>query len=181
MSSGRLIVSAMEQEIYQEIHKETPQFSAEAIRKSEEIFRRYPPEHRESALMPILFLAQREFGGWLAPETIEYVARLMGLAPIRVYEVASFYTMYNLKKVGRYHVQVCTNISCWLCDSDAIVRALEGKLGIRMGGTTADERFTLTEVECLGACVNAPMLQINDDYHENLTPEKVVGIMDQLP
>ncbi|HIJ82907.1 MAG: NADH dehydrogenase subunit E [Magnetococcales bacterium] len=164
-----------------EIHKSTPQFSPEALEKTEEIFKRYPPEHREAALLPILHLAQREFGGWLAPETIDYVAGFMKLAPIRVYEVASFYTMYNLKKVGRYHVQVCTNISCWLCDSNAIVATLERKLKIKIGQTSEDQRFTLAEVECLGACVNAPMLQINDDYHENLTPEKVVGIVDQLP
>ena len=131
--------------------------------------------------MPILHLAQREFGGWLTPETIEYVAGFMNLAPIRVYEVASFYTMYNLKKVGRYHIQVCTNISCWLCDSNAIVETLKHKLGIGLGETSGDGRFTLAEVECLGACVNAPMLQINDDYHENLTPEQVVGMIDQLP
>ncbi|MBF0422281.1 MAG: NADH-quinone oxidoreductase subunit NuoE [Magnetococcales bacterium] len=159
----------------------SPRFSPEALAKAEEIFKRYPPEHREAALMPILHLAQREFGGWLAPEAIEYVAGFMKLAPIRVYEVASFYTMYNLKKVGKYHIQVCTNISCWLCQSDAIVRALERRLQIKVGETTGDGRFTLVEVECLGACVNAPMLQINDDYHENLTPEKVVGLIDQLP
>ncbi|MBF0139060.1 MAG: NADH-quinone oxidoreductase subunit NuoE [Magnetococcales bacterium] len=165
----------------QEQHTRAPQFSQEALAKTEEIFNRYPPEHREAALMPILHLAQREFGGWLAPETIDYVADFMNLAPIRVYEVASFYTMYNLKRVGTYHIQVCTNISCWLCNSDAIVKTLERKLGIGLGQTTADQRFTLVAVECLGACVNAPMLQINDDYHENLTPEKVVGIIDQLP
>ncbi|MBF0632420.1 MAG: NADH-quinone oxidoreductase subunit NuoE [Magnetococcales bacterium] len=165
----------------QETQHPSPRFSPEALEKTEEIFRRYPPEHREAALMPILHLAQREFGGWLAPETIEYVAEFMNLAPIRVYEVASFYTMYNLKKVGRYHIQVCTNISCWLCDSNAIVETLKCKLGIGLGETSGDGRYTLAEVECLGACVNAPMLQINDDYFENLTPEQVVGMIDQLP
>ncbi|MBF0109023.1 MAG: NADH-quinone oxidoreductase subunit NuoE [Magnetococcales bacterium] len=165
----------------QELNDNAPRFSPEALARTEEIFKRYPPEHREAALMPILHLAQREFGGWLSPEALDYVARFMKLAPIRVHEVASFYTMYNLKRVGRYHIQVCTNISCWLCGSDAIVEALRARLGIGFGQTSADGRFTLAEVECLGACVNAPMLQINDDYHENLTPEKVVGIIDQLP
>ncbi|MBF0133595.1 MAG: NADH-quinone oxidoreductase subunit NuoE [Magnetococcales bacterium] len=164
-----------------EIQKNLPRFSPEALEKTEKIFKRYPPEYREAALMPILHLAQREFGGWLSAEVIEYVAGFMNLSPIRVYEVASFYTMYNLKQVGRYHVQVCTNISCWLCDSDSIVKALEKCLKISVGQTSEDGRFTLAEVECLGACVNAPMLQINDDYHEHLTPEKVVGIIGQLP
>lgn len=177
MFLGKLTGSAMEQEQ----STRALRFSPEALAKTEEIFKRYPPEHREAALMPILHLAQREFGGWLAPETIDYVSDFMNLPPIRVYEVASFYTMYNLKRVGKYHIQVCTNISCWLCNSDGIVKVLERKLGIGLGQTTADQRFTLVAVECLGACVNAPMLQINDDYHENLTPEKVVGILDQLP
>ena len=159
----------------------TPRFSEEALRKIDEIFKRYPPDRRESAVMPVLDMAQREFGGWLSRETLDYVAKFMNMAPIRVYEVATFYTMYNLKPVGRYHVQVCTNISCWLCASDGIVQALEKKLRIKLGQTSEDARFTLTEVECLGACVNAPMLQINDDYYENLDPGKVSEIIDRLP
>ncbi|MBF0159508.1 MAG: NADH-quinone oxidoreductase subunit NuoE [Magnetococcales bacterium] len=157
-----------------------PCFSQAALQQVEQIFRRYPADQRRSALLPLLHLAQREFGGWLSRQALDYVAGLIGLAPIRVYEVATFYTMYNLKPVGRYHVQVCTNISCWLCNSDAIAQALQHKLGIGFAETTPDQRFTLTEVECLGACVNAPMMQINDDYYENLTPETAVAVIDQM-
>ena len=156
-------------------------FSEEALRKTEEIFKRYPADRRESAVMPVLQLAQREFGGWLSKASLDYVAEFMGMPPIRVYEVATFYTMYNLKPVGKYHIQVCTNISCWLCDSDTVVKSLEGKLRLKVGRTSDDARFTLAEVECLGACVNAPMMQINDDYYENLTPDKVSEIIDRLP
>ena len=155
-------------------------FSEDAWRQIEVIFSRYPADRRESAVMPILHLAQKEFGGWLSQEALDYVAEVVGMAPMRVYEVATFYTMYNLRPVGKYHIQVCTNISCWLCASDGIVEALEKKLGIRMGETSGDARFTLCEVECLGACVNAPMMQINDDYHENLTVEKISEIIDRL-
>lgn len=158
-----------------------PRFSPEAMQKAEDIFRRYPPERREAALMPILHLAQREFGGWLSQEALGYVALFMGQPVMRVYEVATFYTMYNLRPVGTYHVQVCTNISCWLCDSDSVVGVLKDKLKTQLGGTTEDKRFTLSEVECLGACVHAPVMQINDDYYENLTPAKVVEILDRLP
>ena len=159
----------------------TLKFSDEALRHVDQVFKRYPADKRESAVMPLLHLAQREFGGWLSQEAMDYVADLVGLSPIRVYEVATFYTMYNLKPVGKYHVQVCTNISCWLCASDGVVKALEGKLRISMGQTSEDARFTLSEVECLGACVNAPMMQINDDYYENLTPDKVSEVIDRLP
>lgn len=167
-----------------EIHKDPsgvkPQFSAEALRQAQEIFSRYPADRRNSALLPLLHLGQKEFGGWLSKEAMDYIAEFLGMAPIRVYEVATFYTMYNLHPVGRYHVQVCTNISCWLCGSDAIGQALQKKLGIGYGETDKDKRFTLSEVECLGACINAPMMQINDDYHENLTPGAVAGVIDQL-
>ncbi|MEO5334767.1 MAG: NADH-quinone oxidoreductase subunit NuoE [Magnetococcus sp. YQC-5] len=159
----------------------TPRFSEAALQQIQKIYQRYPADRRQSALMPILHLAQREFGGWLSRESLDYVAEVMDLPPIRVYEVATFYTMYNLKPVGRYHVQACTNISCWLCGSDAIMNALQTKLKIKKGATTDDKRFTLSEVECLGACVNAPMMQINDDYYENLTVDKVSEIIDRLP
>ncbi|MBF0126690.1 MAG: NADH-quinone oxidoreductase subunit NuoE [Magnetococcales bacterium] len=158
-----------------------PRFSEAALLQIQEIYKRYPTERRASALMPILHLAQREFGGWLSRESLDHVAEVIGMPPIRVYEVATFYTMYNLKPVGRYHVQACTNISCWLCGSDAIMNALKTKLRIQAGQTTDDKRFTLYEVECLGACVNAPMMQINDDYYENLTVDKVAEIIDRLP
>ena len=157
------------------------QFSDEALRQAEVIFKRYPADRRESAVMPLLHLAQREFGGWLSQDALDYVAVFVGMAPMRVYEVATFYTMYNLKPVGKYHVQVCTNIACWLCESDGIVKALQKKLRLGMGETSEDARFTLCEVECLGACINAPMMQINDDYYENLTADRVSEIIDRLP
>ncbi|MBF0614183.1 MAG: NADH-quinone oxidoreductase subunit NuoE [Magnetococcales bacterium] len=159
----------------------TPRFSEEKLQEIEKIFQRYPADRRQSAVMPILHLAQREFGGWLSREALDYVAGLINMPPIRVYEVATFYTMYNLQPVGRYHVQACTNISCWLCGSDQVMDALKNKLKIGVGHTSEDKRFTLAEVECLGACVNAPMMQINDDYYENLTTDKVVEIIDRLP
>lgn len=158
-----------------------PCFSEAALQQIQEIYNRYPADRRQSAVMPILHLAQREFGGWLSQESLDYVAEFMGLPPIRVYEVATFYTMYNLKPVGRYHVQACTNISCWLCGSDVIMDTLKTKLKLKVGATGDDKRFTLKEVECLGACVNAPMMQINDDYYENLTVDKVTEIIDRLP
>ncbi|MBF0621929.1 MAG: NADH-quinone oxidoreductase subunit NuoE [Magnetococcales bacterium] len=162
-------------------NSETPRFSNEAMQEAERIFKRYPEDKRQSALLPLLHLAQRDFGGWLSPQALDYVAEVIGIPPIRVYEVATFYTMYNLKPVGKYHVQVCTNISCWLCGSDGIMDALTGKLDLKIGDSSDDGRFTLTEVECLGACANAPMLQINDDYYEDLTPEKVADLIDRLP
>ncbi|MBF0263004.1 MAG: NADH-quinone oxidoreductase subunit NuoE [Magnetococcales bacterium] len=159
----------------------TPRFSDESLKEIDTIFKRYPADRRQSAVMPILHLAQREFGGWLSRESLDYVAGIVNMPPIRVYEVATFYTMYNLRPVGMYYVQACTNISCWLCGSDQVMEALRRKLKITPGHTTEDKRFTLAEVECLGACVNAPMMQINDDYYENLTADKVVEIIDRLP
>lgn len=158
-----------------------PRFSADALHKAAAIFQRYPTDRRPSAIIPLLHLAQQEFGGWVSREAMDVVAEMVGVAPMRVYEVATFYTMFNLKPVGKYHVQVCTNISCWLCGSDGITGAVRKRLEVDFGGTTRDGRFTLTEVECLGACVNAPMMQINDDYHENLTPESAVQVLDKLP
>lgn len=158
-----------------------PKFAAPALAEIEEIYARYPAEHRQSAMMPILHLAQKEFGGWLSQEALDYVADLMEIPAVRVYEVASFYTMYNLAPVGKYHIQVCTNLSCWLCDSDSIVGALKEKVELDPGQSTEDGRFTVSPVECLGACISAPMMQINDDYYENLTPEKVAEIIDSLP
>jgi NADH-quinone oxidoreductase E subunit len=111
---------------------------------------------------------------------MDHVAAVLGMAPIRVYEVATFYTMFNLNPVGRYHVQVCTTTPCWLRDSDAVLNACRHKLGIEVGGTTPDGKFTLSEVECLGACVNAPMIQVNDDYYEDLDARATEAILDAL-
>lgn len=155
-------------------------FSAENLAIAENILRRYPPGRQASAVMPLLMLAQRQNGGWLPPPVLKYVASFLGIPEIRVYEVATFYTMYNLKPVGRHHVQVCTNISCWLRGSDQIVEACRKTLGIGFNQTTDDGAFTLSEVECLGACVNAPVVQISLDYYEDLSPESMTAILEAL-
>lgn len=145
--------------------------------KVEEIAGRYP--ERRSALLPALFLAQKKYG-YLTKEAMEEVASILGLLPVQVYEVATFYTMFNKKPVGKFHVQVCTNVSCSLLGSEMIVNCLEKKLGIKVGETTEDKLFTLAEVECLGSCGTAPMMQINDTYYENLTEKKVENILNEL-
>lgn len=145
--------------------------------KVEEIAGRYP--ERRSALLPALFLAQKKYG-YLTKEAMEEVASILGLLPVQVYEVATFYTMFNKKPVGKFHVQVCTNVSCSLLGSEMIVNCLKKKLGIKVGETTEDKLFTLAEVECLGSCGTAPMMQINDTYYENLTEKKVENILNEL-
>jgi NADH-quinone oxidoreductase subunit E len=159
---------------------ETFAFSAENRAIADAIIRRYPEGRQASAVIPLLMLAQRQNGGWLPPPVLNYVAGFLGIPEIRVYEVATFYTMFNLKPVGRHHVQVCTNISCWLRGSNEIVEACRNVLGIGLNETTGDGEFTLSEVECLGACVNAPMVQIGDDYYEDLTPDSVAAILEAL-
>lgn len=140
---------------------------------------KYPPERKQAAVMATLRIAQEEHG-WLSVPLMDYVAELLGMRPIQVYEVASFYSMYELEPVGRHKVSVCTNISCMLCGSDAIVKHLELRLGIKLGQTTPDKKFTLEEVECLAACGGAPMFQIGKTYYENLTPQKVDEILASL-
>ncbi len=151
--------------------------NAEAIKA---VIAKYPEGWQESAVMPLLDLAQRQHDGWLPRAAMDTVAEMLGMPPIRVYEVASFYTMYNLKPVGKNHVQVCTNLPCWLRGSDAVVGACKKSLGVDMGGTTEDGMFTLTEAECLGACVNAPMMQIGDDYYEDLDSDSTEAILEKL-
>ena len=141
---------------------------------------KYPVEQKQSAIMPALRIAQDANGGWLTTELMDAVAEYLQVPPISVYEVASFYSMYEHKPVGRHKISVCTNISCLLCGSEQVVEHLEQKLGIKMGQTTADGKFTLKEVECLGACVNAPMFQIGRVYYEQLTAEKIDAILDGL-
>lgn len=159
---------------------DTFSFNEENLARAREIISRYPEGRHASAVMPLLGLAQRQCGGWLPPPAIEYVASFLDLAPIRVYEVATFYTMYNLKPVGRHHVQVCTNLSCMLRGAEDIVRTCRETLDVKVGGTSADGMFTLDEAECLGACVNAPMMQIGDDYYEDLSPETTRQILAEL-
>ncbi|MBF0391086.1 MAG: NADH-quinone oxidoreductase subunit NuoE [Alphaproteobacteria bacterium] len=140
---------------------------------------KYPQGRQRSAVMPLLDLAQRQ-EGWVSKAAMDHVATMLSMPPIRVYEVATFYSMFQLKPVGEHHVQVCTNLPCWLRGSDEVAHACKKTLGVDFGETTADGRFTLSEVECLGACVNAPMMQIGDDYYEDLDAESVARILDTI-
>ncbi|HEY5772480.1 MAG TPA: NAD(P)H-dependent oxidoreductase subunit E [Chitinophagaceae bacterium] len=154
-------------------------FSEQKIKEVEQIIQRYPEGKQKSALIPVLHLAQEEFGGWLSAETMDYVASVLNLQPIEVYEVATFYSMYNLKPVGRYLFEVCQTGPCMLNGSDNIIKHIFEKLGIRPGETTSDGMFTLKTVECLGACGYAPMMQLGKNYREHLTKEKVDAIIDE--
>ena len=146
----------------------------------EVIMARYPEDRKASGIIPLLDIAQRENGGWLSKEAIEWVAQTTESAPIRVYEVASFYSMFYTEEVGQHVVQVCRTTPCWLRGSDSLTHAAEEHLGIGLGQTTVDKKFTLIEVECLGACVNAPMVQINDNYYEDLDAGAFKRILDDL-
>ena len=152
-------------------------FTAENRAKAEAHIAKYPAGCQASAVLPLLDLAQRQNGGWIPRAAMEHVGALLDMAPIRVYEVATFYTMLNLEPVGRYHVQLCRTTPCWLRGSNALRDACREELGVGVGGTTEDGAFTLSEVECLGACVNAPMVQINDDFYEDLDPARMKEIL----
>jgi NADH-quinone oxidoreductase subunit E len=160
-------------------------WTQENERQARVIVGRYPPGRQQSAVIPLLDLAQRQVGaetqtqGWLPVPVIEYVAAYLGMPYMRAYEVATFYTMFNLRPVGRYHVQVCGTTPCMLRGSDEVLDACYAK-GLKKGQTTPDGLFTLTEVECLGACANAPMVQINDDNYEDLTFETTTAVLDAL-
>jgi len=153
----------------------TPEYRAQA----DAHIAKYPEGRQASAVLPLLDLVQRQHG-WLPRAAMDHVAELLAMSSIRVYEVASFYTMLNTEPVGEHHVQVCRTTPCWLRGSDDITKACEKRLDIKCGERSADGKFSLMEVECLGACVNAPMMQINDDFYEDLTPESVTGILDAL-
>ncbi len=155
-------------------------FTPENRTAAAHIVAKYPPGRQASAVIPLLDIAQRQAGGWLPRAAMDHVAEILKMAPIRVYEVATFYTMFNLKPVGRYHVQVCTTTPCWLRNSDVVVDACRKQLGIELGETTPDQLFTLSEVECLGAYVNAPVMQINDDFYEDLDARSTEAILDTL-
>ena len=142
--------------------------------------KKYPPEQKQSAVLTALHLVQEENGGWLTNEHLTAVANYLEMPPIAVYEVATFYSMFELKPVGLHKISVCTNISCMLSDCKKITDHLQQRLQINFGETTADGKFTLREVECLAACANAPMMQIDKTYHLDLTPEKVDKILDEL-
>ncbi len=148
--------------------------------KADQIISRYPPGRQASAVLPLLDLAQRQAGGWLPKAAMDHVARVLNMAPIRVYEVATFYTMYNLEPLGQNVVQVCTTTPCALRNCASVVQACREELGIEFGDTTEDGKFSLLEVECLGACVNAPMMQIGDDYFEDLDEKSTKQILQAL-
>ncbi|KAK5800764.1 hypothetical protein VI817_002976 [Penicillium citrinum] len=156
-------------------------FSDQNLKLADEILKRYPPQYKKAAVMPLLDLGQRQHG-YTSISVMNEVARMLEMPPMRVYEVATFYTMYNRDPVGKYFLQICTTTPCQLggCGSDAIVKAINEHLGITPGHTTEDGLFTYIEVECLGACVNAPMVQINDDYYEDLTPESIKTLLTAL-
>merc|ERR1711879_424696 len=158
------------------LHKDTPENNSRA----DAIMSIYPAGHTRAAVIPLLDLAQRQNGGWLPISAMHHVAEVIGMPRMRVYEVATFYTMFMRNPVGKYHVQICTTTPCWLRGSDEILATIKENLGIGVGQTTKDKMFTLSEVECLGACVNAPMVQINDDYYEDLTVKDTHEILDDL-
>ncbi len=154
-------------------------FSSDKLNKVSEIISRYPEGKQKSALLPVLHLAQQEFGGWLDVPVMDYVATLLNIEPIEVYEVASFYSMYNLKPVGKYMFEVCQTGPCMINGSDTIIDYIKQKLNIAVGETTTDGMFTLKTVECLGACGYAPMMQLGKNYREHLTKEKVDAIIEE--
>jgi len=153
-------------------------FSERAIKELETILRHYPD--RKSAMLPALWIAQREYGGYLPPEAIAEVAYRLGRSYAEVEGVATFYTMYNKQPVGKYMLEVCTNLSCMLCGAYRILEYLQQKLGIQLGETTPDGLFTLTEVECLNNCGDAPVMQVGDIYCRRLTPETIDALLEAL-
>jgi len=154
-------------------------FSPENLRWAKEQLKKYPEGRQASAVIPLLWRAQEQCGGWLPEPALRYVADMLGLAYIRIYEIATFYTMFNLAPVGRYYVQVCGTTPCWLRGADEIKSVCRKRIG-EPGHVTEDGLFSWTEVECLGACVNAPMVQINKDYYEDLTPASFERILADL-
>lgn len=155
-------------------------FNKANLKKLDEILKKYPSNKKQSAVIPLLELAQRQNSGYISQEIIEYVAKILDVHPIRVHEVASFYSMFNLKPVGKYHIQVCNSVPCCLNGSDKIIEQCKKELQIQEGETTEDGNFTLTEVECLGACINASVVRINDDYYENLDESGIRKIIKKL-
>ena len=155
-------------------------FSEDALTTIKTIISRYPQGKQKSAMLPVLHVAQAESDGWLSPEVMDYVAELLGIQSIEVFEVASFYSMFNLKPVGKCVLEVCRTSSCWARGSDDITDYISRKLNIKEGQTTPDGMFTLKTVECLGSCGTAPLLQCGAEYHENLTEEKVDSLLDRL-
>jgi NADH-quinone oxidoreductase subunit E len=155
-------------------------FSAAILEKVGKIIARYPEGKQKSALLPLLHIAQEEFGGYLSVDMMDYIAKLLAIEPIEVYEVATFYSQYYLDPVGKYVIETCRTGPCAICGGEAIQSYLEKKLSIRTGETTPDGLFTLKTVECLGACGSAPVMQVNTEFYEFLTPEKIDQIIETL-
>ncbi|MCB9963838.1 MAG: NAD(P)H-dependent oxidoreductase subunit E [Rhodospirillales bacterium] len=167
-------------------------FAFKDKKKVAEIIARYPKGQQQSAVMPLLDWAQRQIaaeglkqkppvGGWIPRAAMDHIAEVLDMPPMKVYEVATFYSMYNLQPVGKYLLQVCTTTPCWLCNSNDVMKAIKDTVGLSHNyETTADGYFTLLEVECLGACANAPMIQINDDFYEDLTYDSMVAVLQAL-
>lgn len=153
-------------------------FTLENYDRVKYIMAKYPNNYKQAAMIPLLDLAQRQHGGWLPLTAMHKVAAICEVAPVRVYEVASFYTMFNRNPVGKYFIQLCGTTPCMICGSEDIKQTIEKHLGIKNGETTKDGLFTLLEVECLGACANAPMVQLNDDYYECLTPDTTIALLE---
>lgn len=159
---------------------ETFAFTPDNLNIAKAIMAKYPFGRQQSAVMPLLYLAQQQNNGWVPTAAMDCIAEMLQMPPIKVYEVANFYTMYNKQPVGKHLVQVCRTTPCWLRGAEDITAACKKHLGIDVGETTVDEQFSLVEVECLGACANAPMVQINDAYYEDLTPESIIQLLDDL-
>ena len=154
------------------------EWTRENYKEAERLMGVYP--QTQSALLPLLHLAQKQNDGWLSRDAMEYVASFLGVTPLHVHSVAHFYTLFNTKPVGKYHIQVCTTVPCYLCAGEGVLNAFTEHLGIKAGETTADNMFTLSEVECLGACTQAVAVQINEEYYENITPESVPDVIQKL-
>ena len=166
------------------VHFEQPKtfkFSDENMKKIEKFIAKYPKGRQASAVMPLLDMAQRQHDNWIPEAAMVEIGRILDMPKIKVFEVATFYTMYNLAPRGKHHIQLCTTTPCWLAGSSEVVSACEKHLGIKLGETTPDGEFTMTDVECLGACVNAPVFQRNgDEFYEDLTPQNVVQVLDDI-
>ncbi len=154
--------------------------SSEVIAQIDQWIQKYPPEQRRSAVLPGLLMAQEANGGWLSADVITAVADYLNIPPIAAFEVASFYSMYELAPIGKHKISVCTNIACQLAGCQTIIEHLEQRCATQLGATSADGQYTLRSVECMGACIHAPMLEVNKQYHENLTLEKVDALLSQL-
>ncbi len=175
-------------DLHADYQPESFEFNKANQKKAEQIISLYPKGRQKSAVMPLLDLAQRQvaeegakanppYGGWVPRAAMDHIAEMLDMPNVKVYEVSTFYSMYNLAPVGKHLVQICTTTPCWLNGSDDVVKTCKKQLGIDMNQTTQDGKFTIMEVECLGACVNAPMVQINDDYYEDLTPETMKEVL----